>query len=75
MTQSHDDNDGLKLITTLKGDCGDIEVRSATGRFRGDIYFIDSSRPDEWLMSIHAKQLVSLMCHPAVYPQIREYLK
>ncbi len=71
MPQSHDDNDGLKLITTLKGDCvrgrtchphrvNNIEVRSATGKMKGNIYFIDLGRPDEWLLCLPAKELSKL---------------
>ena len=61
MPTSHDDNDGLKLITTLKADCGDLEVRSATGKMKGAIYFIDPDRPDEWLLCLPAKQLKNLL--------------
>lgn len=59
MPKSHDDNDGLKLITTLKCDTK-VDVRSATGKVRGDIYFIDQDRPDEWLLCLPAKELGKL---------------
>lgn len=60
MPESHDCSEGLKRIVTLKGDCTHIDVTSATGKFRGDIYFIDTDRPDEWLLCIHAKELKKL---------------
>ena len=74
----------LKRITTLNADDRYVDIASKTGKLRGDIYVIegdcDNLEPDviwadEWLLCLPAKQLVSFMCHPTVYKQMREYLK
>lgn len=53
-------SEGLKHIVTLKGDGTSVDVASATGKLKGDIYFIDTSRPDEWLLCLHVNELKKL---------------
>lgn len=75
----------LKRISTLEADRS-IVVASKTGKMKGDIFFSENFRMldkdssdvvyiDDWLMCLPAKQLVSFMCHPTVYEQMREYLR
>ena len=55
----------LKKIATLKGVCRQIIMASATGKMKGNIYFIDEDENlndvEEWFLEIPAKELIKAM--------------